>query len=282
MALFKSDVRPIWSAEETWSLLVEPALEISVAAQVMRTVRMSGPTIRVPRVVSDPTAEWVAEGAEIPLGDPTFAEVEMTPSKLALISSVTIEAARDTTPAATQEIGRSLARALATALDKTLLTGATVGVAPNQVQIDGLETISSTPVPAGAGWEPGDFLDAQAAAEARGVRITSWLTSPATKRDVALMSMQLPDASALIGAAPSNNGSLNVFGSPVAVHPDVPAGVIYGIPRERCILGIRDAAEIDIDPSVFFSSWRLAVRAVLRAAFGWTDESAVVRLALGA
>lgn len=56
-----SILRPADIAE----LLVEPTLAGSVAAQVATRVDTSSTSFRIPRVVTDPVAQWVAEGQEI-------------------------------------------------------------------------------------------------------------------------------------------------------------------------------------------------------------------------
>lgn len=285
MTVFRADAAPILRPEDVWALLVEPALEIAIASDVTRTVRMSSPSIRVPRVTSDPEAAWVAEGAEIPHGQPQWDDVDLYAEKLALLSSITNEAARDSSPAAQDEIGRSLGRALARKLDTTLVSGGHVVDGATVREIVGLAQVAATDLPGGTlgggtAFEPSDWLNAQAVAESRGVRITSWVMNPSTKVDVLVSSLQITDASQLVGVEPSNSGRAGILGSSIITHPAVPLGTVYGVPSERVILGIRDEAEIDFDGSVYFSSWRTAVRAVMRAAFGWTDPAAVVRIRL--
>jgi hypothetical protein len=51
------------------------------------TVSTSANRYRIPTPTADPTAAWVAEGAEIPISDPTLAELSVTPAKVAGLTS---------------------------------------------------------------------------------------------------------------------------------------------------------------------------------------------------
>lgn len=64
-------------------LLVLPTLAASIAAQAATTVTIGTKTFRVPRVLTDPIAAWVAEGAEIAPPDAVLDGVVVTPAKVA-------------------------------------------------------------------------------------------------------------------------------------------------------------------------------------------------------
>lgn len=68
--------------EQVESLLVLPVLAASVALNplVSTVVRLTGSSYRIPRVTADPSAAWVAEGAEIPVSDLTTNELVVIPS----------------------------------------------------------------------------------------------------------------------------------------------------------------------------------------------------------
>ena len=94
-------------------LVVQPFMDVSMAAQVATTVTTSANRYRIPTVTADPTAAWVAEGAEIPISDPTLAELTVTPAKVAGLTIVSRELADDSNPAAANVVGMGLARDLA-------------------------------------------------------------------------------------------------------------------------------------------------------------------------
>lgn len=61
--------------DEYGDLVVQPVIRDSIFAQVATTVVTGSTEYRVPIVVTDPTAAWVAEGAEITPSDPTLQEL---------------------------------------------------------------------------------------------------------------------------------------------------------------------------------------------------------------
>ena len=71
--------------DEYGPLVVQPALDASVFAQVATTVTTGATEYRIPIVSADPTAAWVAEGAEITPSDPTLQELTVTPPKLTVV-----------------------------------------------------------------------------------------------------------------------------------------------------------------------------------------------------
>ncbi|MEJ7742083.1 MAG: phage major capsid protein [Nocardioidaceae bacterium] len=72
-------------------------------------------------MTADPTAAWVAEGDEIPISDPTLAELTVTPAKVAGLTIVSRELADDSDPAAAYVVGAGLARDIARRVDERVL-----------------------------------------------------------------------------------------------------------------------------------------------------------------
>ena len=56
------------------------------------------------------------------------------------------------------------------------------------------------------------------------------------------------------------------------------AGTIWGLPKDRAIVVIRDNADVEADSSPFFSSDRVAIRAKLRVSFGWPHPAAIAKI----
>ena len=96
---------PILAPEQVGELLIRPALNASIAAQAATVVSTSSTSYRVPVITDDPSAAWVAEGAEISPSDAVFAEEVVIPSKLAGLSIVSRELADDSSPAAAEAVG---------------------------------------------------------------------------------------------------------------------------------------------------------------------------------
>jgi HK97 family phage major capsid protein len=100
MTLTTGTAGPLLTPEQVESLLIKPVLAASVALNPLcsRVLRPTAPSVRLPAVTADPTAAWVAEGAEIPISDLTTAEVDVVTRKVAGLSVVTSELAEDSSP----------------------------------------------------------------------------------------------------------------------------------------------------------------------------------------
>lgn len=273
MALTTSGGASILTPEEVGALVIRPLIEQSVAAQVSTVVTTSSHDFRVPIVSADPAAAWTAEGAEITASDPTISEVAVTPKKLAGLTVITNELAADSSPAALQVVGDGLVRDLKRKLDAAFF-GNTVTNGPN-----GLLSLTTATVDAGDTWANLDWAEA-AKSEAEEVHstITAFVANPAT----ALKLGQLKEATGsnkhLLGADPTAATSRVIGGIPLYISPSIADDIVWGIPQAHSILVMRNDASVVTDTSVYFTSDRVAVRATLRASFGFTYPGAVVKI----
>ena len=67
-------------------LVVRPLINQSIAGQALTEINIGVASINFPVVTADPSAGWVAEGAEISVTDSTVTQVTVTPRKLAGLS----------------------------------------------------------------------------------------------------------------------------------------------------------------------------------------------------
>jgi HK97 family phage major capsid protein len=74
---------PILTPAQVHSLVIQPLIDQSVAAQVSTVVPTSSHDLRVPRVTQDPAAAWTQEGAEINVSYAVLDEILVTPKQLA-------------------------------------------------------------------------------------------------------------------------------------------------------------------------------------------------------
>jgi HK97 family phage major capsid protein len=259
---------------EVEALLVQPAFDLSVAAQVLAIVRTGSTTHRLPVVTQDPTAAWTLEGAEIVPSDMTVAEVVVEPRKLAALSIVSRELADDSSPAAATAIGQGMARDLARQLDAALF-GTVAAPAPR-----GLSSLAGvSTVDAGADFQNLDaFAEAIAAAENVGARLNSFVAHPTDALALSKLKTGTGSNVALLGQDPASPTGRVVAGVPVYVSPAVTPGTVWGIPRDRAVLVVRNDARIDVDSSAYFSSDRVGVRGTLRASFGYAHAGAIVKI----
>jgi len=70
-------------------------------------------------------------------------------------------------------------------------------------------------------------------------------------------------------------------GVPLYVSPAVTAGTIWGIPKPRVLIAIRQDVDLRIDESAYFANDQTGIRAVLRVAFAFPHEAAIQRIMLG-
>lgn len=269
--------------EDVAELLVLPTMEASVAGQVCTIVTTASKTFRIPRVAADPSAQWVAEGDEIAPSDVTLDEVDVTPAKVAGLTIITSELAADSTPEAAAVVGDGLARDIARKVDAAFF-GKLVAPAPQGLgwlALTGADKLTS--VAAGTEFTGVDpFLEALAAAENVGTAITAFIGNPADVLTMAKIKKATGSNEPLLGSSATAATERTIAGVPLIVSPAVTAGTIWGVPRTRCYLVVREDATVLSDTSVFFTSDRVAVRATMRVGIGMPHPAAVVKITKGA
>jgi len=284
MTLTTGTAGPLLTPEQVEGLLVLPVLAASVALNplVSTVVRLTGSTYRIPKVTADPSAAWVAEGAEIPASDLTTNELVVTPSKVAGLSVITSELAEDSSPEATTEVGAGLARDIARKVDAAFF-GDVAANAPSG--LDSLTVGEGNVQDVAAGTAPTNldaFAEAQMLAGNVGADLTSFVTNPTTALVLANMKEASGSGKPLLGADPTQPTRRVIFGVPLLTSPEAPVGTIWGMSAARVTTVVRRDAEVKADRSVFFTSDRVAVRATCRVGFGFPHTAALVRIRLAA
>lgn len=275
MALTTVGGASILSPEEVGALVIRPLLEQSVAAQVSTVISTNSNSFRVPIVSADPTAGWTAEGAEITASDPTITELDITPKKLAGLTVITNELALDSSPAALSVVGDGLVRDLKRKLDAAFFSSATSN-GPS-----GLLSTASTAVDAGDTWTNLDWAEAaKSAAETAYTSLTAFVSSPATALALASLKELTGSNKTLLSADATSPTSRVIAGVPLYVSPAIADGIVWGIPRQHVLFVIRQDASVVTDTSVFFTSDRVAVRATLRASFGFSYPASIIKIAV--
>lgn len=158
-------------------LIIVPIQAASYAFAVSTLVQTTSNDHRFPIWAADPSASFVAEGAEIPVTDADVDELIVTPKKVAGLSVVSRELAEDAAENtdAAEQVGNGLARAIARKVDAAFFgTHTTNGP-------DGLRALSGvTEVEATGGIADLDWA-AEAISEATnvGAQLTASCVSPA-------------------------------------------------------------------------------------------------------
>lgn len=234
-------------------------------------------------MTADPSAAWVAEGAEIPSSDLTTDEMVVSPSKVAGLSVITSELADDSSPEATTEVGAGFARDIARKIDAAFFgrvaANTPSGLASLTVGAGDVQDIAAGTAPTNLD----SFAEARMLAGNVGAELTSFVTNPTT----ALVLANLKEATGsgkplLMDADPSKRTRRMIVGVPLLTFPEAPVGTIWGMSAARVTTVVRRDAEVKADRSVFFTSDRVAVRATCRVGFGFPRTSALVRIRLAA
>jgi HK97 family phage major capsid protein len=233
----------------------------------------------VPLVTADPAASWTAEGAEISASDAMLDELDITPSKLAALSIISSELANDSTPAAAQAVGDGIVRDLTRKVDQALFTATTTNGPGGLPGVSGVTSVSG-PATAYSNVDP--FSDAIYQSALHNGEITAFVTSPSTAMTLAKVKAYSAGASnmPLLGADPTMPGQRQILGIPLITSPYVSTtnNVVWAIPKRFGYFVIRQDAQVESDRSVLFTSDRVAVRAILRAGFGFPNPAAVVKI----
>lgn len=276
MALTTSTA-PALTPEQVGALLVQPVINGSVAAQLSTVVNIGSTTYRIPLVTADPSAAWVAEGAEITPSDASTDELEVTPSKVAGLSIISRELADDSSPSAQQVVGDGIARDISRKVDAAYFDAD--GVVTNGPS--GIESVAAdmavahyaTGGPTNLDWA----AEALSLSEQAGGNLTYFVTDPATALKVAQLKVQTGSNAPLL----SDRGR-NVLAVPLLVSPSVVAGTIYGVDSRFSQLIVRDGSRIEVDRSVFFTSDRVAVKGTMRVGFAFPNPGTLVKITASA
>ena len=258
---------PILTPAQVHELIVRPVMAMSVAAQVAQVVQTDASAYRFPVVKSDPVAQWVEEGEEIPPSDAELDEVLVQPAKLAGLSIITRELAEDSSPEAQQAVGNGLARDIARKLDAAFF-GSRGG---SLVQPAGLGDLPGPMLAAVSGpfTNTDVFASAVGGAELLGSTVGAFVTDPTTALSLALVKKAAGSNEPLLGTDATEPGLRRILGIPLLVSPSVQPDTVWGIPSGQAFLVIRAGTRIEVDRSVFFTSDRVAVKATMRVGFGF-------------
>lgn len=279
MTLFTTtdDVKGI-SPDAISTLITLPVERQSVAAQVATVIPTNATRTHIPLVTADPSAAWVAEGAEITASDPTLDDVIVTPAKIAGLTIITNELAADTSPAAAGIVGDGLSRDIARKIDAAFF-GTNGGGA---VQPEGLEDLAGVAnVDAGSAWANLDpFAEALSNAEGLGLMVDSFVANPADALILATLKESASSQRPLLTPDPTQPSKRLLQGVPLFVSSAVTAGTVWGIPKVRAILVRRNDVDLAVDRSAYFTSDRTAIRATMRVSFAFPHAAAIQKISL--
>ena len=255
---------------EYGSLITQPVTEAAIAfdTRVAQTVRTDGKEFRIPVLVEDAAAAWTAEGEEIAPTDPVLDEITTTPSKVAGLTIISRELAEDSSPAAAELVGASLARAITLQVDRGFLGNLAAPAAK------GLDSLTDVSVVEGALDSLDVVHEAKAAAAAEGGTASAILANPADVLALALLKDETGSNRALV------ESTSTIAGLPVISSRHVAAGKLWVLDREQIVTVLREDVELAVSYDSHFSSDRVALRATMRVGFAFPRPAALVRVDL--
>lgn len=277
MALLTTSGAGILSPEEVNDLVVLPVSKQSVAYQVSTVVVIGSTEYRIPVLVEDPSASFVAEGAEIPADDADVDELIVRPKKCAALSVISRELATDSiNPGAQDMIGEALARDSAKVIDRAFFGNTT----PNGPS--GLQSLTGVAeIDAGSLTSLDAFAEGQSMAETVGAVTSFWVASPATVLQLAQLKDESGSNRPLLQNDPTKRGRRTIFGVPLLTSEAVDDFTVWGLPQARSFVIQAQEATLDVSSEAFFTSDKVAVKTTLRVGFGWPSKESIVKIEHG-
>ena len=218
MTIQTPTTQPTLTAAEVAKLLVQPLeQESSFLAAGPQIIDTAGP-LRVPRIASGASAAFVAAGSQIPESAPTFDEVQLLPSTLKGIKSLTklsaelIREATHTVGALDQVISTRLVTDVSNVLDAALYDGTGAsdtikGILRQTGITTGVLDLS----------DPDSLIDGLASAQGNHVSATHWVMTPQSFAALRKLHVGTDDARYLLDPNLHEGTQFTLFGLPVII-----------------------------------------------------------------
>lgn len=279
-------ILPAQVSAEIWAT----TQEVSAVMAVSRHITLPGSGLTIPLITGDGTADWVAESAEKPVSHSAVSSKSMTPYKLAVIETFSMEFRRDL-PALYGEIARRLPGVLARKFDATVLGGTAPG--------SGFDVLSGAPALTVDGTNTyADLAGVFTAIAAAGGSLTHWIAS-ASFEGLLLSSVASDGRPLFISDATTAGRVGSIFGRPVytttgalktsttvgddtAVAGDFANSAIYGT-VEGVQIDVSDQATVN-DGGTQVNLWQrnmFAIRAEIEVGFITRNVNHFVRITDG-
>ncbi|PST47600.1 phage major capsid protein [Bifidobacterium callitrichos] len=240
--------------------------------------------VRIPFVAADPTADIVAEGAELPEGEATRAEIRVYTRKVGILQRVSREAygqqltADNGTANASDLFTTSLQRAVTAKLDGLFINSPSkaddvfapgLAVDTTDAIIDGGNIVDNL--------DP--LVDALATVADNGATPTCVLTS--NSGWAKLQKLKYTDGRPVVNPDAQADTVPQLAGLPVVRNAAVPKDTLFVIDATNIVAALTDVT-VDVDQSVFFTSDSIAVRVTARLGWGVVQRGRIARLKIGA
>lgn len=240
----------------------------------IRVIRTNRDVLHVPRIDSDPTAAWTAEGGTITPSDPAYTDIPATPRKLASLTVVSNELIADSNPDVISLLEKQMTRALALKLDLGVFEGS--GTPP---EIRGLKNVVGiTTDAAGVPTNFDPFAEAITVLESNNATATAIVTSPEAWGALMILKEGTGSNTPILPGSVGQDAARRIYGVPVFVTSQLTPGDAYVFDGSQVVLVVRQDTTIAVDSSRLFNSDQSEVRAIMRADLVVPNPLAVVHI----
>ncbi len=276
LATTTTDVDGILPPE--YGQLVEQPLRADALAfnpDVATTVAITSTQFHVPIVTDDVGATWPGEGQQINVDDPDITEIIVTPAKCAALTRVSNELANDSSPAAQEIVGRSIAATLTSEIDKAFFNDLP---APAPAGLASLGLLDISNVAAGGFADLDPFAEALADCEQAGGRVTAFVTDPDTALDLATLKVTTGSLQPLLGVDATNGTARQILGVPLFVSRHVEPGVCWALDSSSVVTVLRQGVQLAVSHDHRFDYDQVAIRGIVRVGFAFAAPKRIVRI----
>jgi HK97 family phage major capsid protein len=237
---------------------VLPRAAIFYASTVSGRIEGDQPSLRVAYIVDD-DAEFVAEGDEIPEGDPALNEAEIFTRKFAQLVRLSREQySQVSTP---DQLAASVARAMTIKADQAFLTQ-TVPTSPAVAPVAGLTNTSGLVTKSGVSTSLDALIDLEAALRANLAMPALWVLAPTTWAALRKLKIGSSYNSTLLGAG-TDDADPRLLSMPVLVNNQMPSLTGLLVDPTAVVSAVSDLT-IAVSDQSYFSSDSYGIRATMR------------------
>ncbi len=239
---------------------------------VAGAVEGDAPSVRVP-YVSDATAQFIAEGAEIPESDPSLSEVLVFTGKVSQLIRLSRE--QWSQDGAGDLLSESVRRAVTTRANVAYLAQA-APAAGSSTPPAGLLNIAGVVNGGVIGADLDKLADALAAIEGANGTATHIIASPTAWSYLRRMKTASGAATTLLGAGTADV-ERRLLGVPVLTSPAVPTDQLLVLDRTSVVSAVGDV-KVAVSEHTYFSSDSIALRCTWRFGQNLVRPDRVVKL----
>jgi len=245
-------------------LLEALSLESAVLRSGATRIIVDGRNAQVPRVLVNPDADWVAEGAELPSDAGDGGQIELLPKKIGNVVAMSRESIADAPIDELDAVGRSMVRGLASKLDaKFFSVDAATATAPAGIRSLTLPGADGTVDIAGI------ITAIGAVAAEGGIADTVFLNTA----DVTALRLAAVTGGYAI-SDPTAPGIERVGGAQLVPTNGLAAGTAIVCQASFLIVGVRRDIAVDFSNDAMFTADSVAARVTARLDWDVSDPAA--------